>query len=145
MNKYNISLLFVLISFSISAQRKADDIIGTWQTGGAEPARILIEKINNYYVGKIIWLKFPEDGDGPKKDRNNPIKTFQNRNIIGINLLNGFKNNGTNSWTSGTIYDPESGKTYSCKISMKDTKTLEVRGYVGISLFGRTEVWKRVP
>ena len=48
-----------------------------------------------------------------------------------------------NEWEEGKIYDPKSGNDYSCEIKMTDANTLEVRGYVGISMFGRTDVWKR--
>ena len=50
---------------------------------------------------------------------------------------------GPGEWKGGDIYDPESGKTYSSYMFLKDKNTLKVRGYVGISLFGRTEVWTR--
>ena len=50
---------------------------------------------------------------------------------------------GGNTWAKGTIYDPEDGKTYKCKMTLTDPKTLGVRGYIGISLIGRTTVWTR--
>jgi uncharacterized protein (DUF2147 family) len=59
-------------------------------------------------------------------------------------LLRDFRYDGDNVWTDGTIYDPESGNDYSCKITMEKPTHLQVRGYIGISLFGRTEVWTRV-
>jgi uncharacterized protein (DUF2147 family) len=49
-----------------------------------------------------------------------------------------------NEWNGGTIYDPENGKTYNCKIAIRDGNKLDVRGYIGISLLGRTETWFRV-
>jgi uncharacterized protein (DUF2147 family) len=51
---------------------------------------------------------------------------------------------GNKEWSEGTIYDPENGSTYSCVIKLKDDNTLDIRGYVGIKTFGRTDVWKRV-
>jgi uncharacterized protein (DUF2147 family) len=59
-----------------------------------------------------------------------------------MKLLENFKYNG-GTWEEGTIYDPKNGKTYSCIIKKKDNKTLEVRGYVGISLIGRTVEWTK--
>jgi uncharacterized protein (DUF2147 family) len=56
----------------------------------------------------------------------------------------GFKYAGSKTWKDGTIYDSESGKTYSCNVKMVDENTLEVRGYVGISMIGRTDTWKKV-
>jgi uncharacterized protein (DUF2147 family) len=67
--------------------------------------------------------------------RNNPV--------IGLVMLTAFKFDGDDEWIGGDIYDPESGKTYSSYMYLKDINTLKVRGYVGISLFGRTETWTR--
>ena len=50
---------------------------------------------------------------------------------------------GDGAWSGGFIYDPNSGKTYRGKIKLTDPDTLRLRGYIGISLLGRTEVWKR--
>ncbi|RZL30018.1 MAG: DUF2147 domain-containing protein, partial [Pedobacter sp.] len=47
-------------------------------------------------------------------------------------------------WIDGTIYDPKTGKTYSCNLTLKDNNTLNVRGYIGISIIGRSETFKRV-
>jgi uncharacterized protein (DUF2147 family) len=58
-------------------------------------------------------------------------------------MLTAFKFDGDDEWIGGDIYAPESGKTYSSYMYLKDINTLKVRGYVGISLFGRTETWTR--
>jgi uncharacterized protein (DUF2147 family) len=47
-------------------------------------------------------------------------------------------------WSGGTIYNPDDGKTYSCKLTMMDPKTMKVRGYFGISILGKTQIWNRV-
>jgi uncharacterized protein (DUF2147 family) len=59
-------------------------------------------------------------------------------------VLQDFVSNGKGYWDSGTIYDPETGTTYNCKITMKNKNTLDIRGFVGVSVFGRTDTWKRV-
>ncbi len=121
----------------------AEGIIGTWlvQHGSA---KIKIEKTNGKFSGKITWLKTPFDNTGkPVLDTKNPDKTLQSRPQLGLPLLENFVYDGDGEWTDGIIYDPDSGKTYSCNITLKDEETMEVRGYVGISLFGRTETWKR--
>ena len=124
------------------AQTKADDIIGTWLTGGEEPAKIQIYKLGDKYFGKIIWLKYPEENSLPRTDSKNPDKNKRNQEIVGLIILTNFSFDD-DEWDGGKIYDPESGKTYSCNLSLKDKNTLNVRGYVGISLFGRTEVWTK--
>ncbi|MCX6218922.1 DUF2147 domain-containing protein [Spirosoma sp.] len=50
---------------------------------------------------------------------------------------------GSDTWQNGTIYAPREGKMYSCKMTLKDSAHLNIRGYVGVSLFGQTEVWTK--
>ncbi len=92
------------------------------------------------FYGKVVWLKVPNVDGKPKVDKNNPDKARRNDPLMGLQLLKGFKKNGANSYEDGTIYDPKNGKTYSCKMTLKDNK-LSVRGYIGFSLLGRTTVW----
>ncbi|OGU94730.1 MAG: SIGNAL peptide protein [Ignavibacteria bacterium RIFOXYA2_FULL_35_10] len=122
-----------------------DTVLGVWLTGKAD-AKVQIYKKNNKYYGKIIWLKTPNDEHGkPKVDKENPDENLRKRPILGMEILTDFVYDEDYTWEDGDIYDPKSGSTYSCKMYLsKDYKTLEVRGYIGISLFGRTEIWKRV-
>jgi uncharacterized protein (DUF2147 family) len=124
------------------AQVKADDIVGTWLTGGKEPAKIQIYKSGKKYYGKIVWLKNPLSDGKQKIDKNNSDQSKRNQPIIGLVILTGFEFDD-DEWNNGNIYDPESGKTYSCYLSLKNSTTLKVRGYIGFSLFGRTEFWTR--
>ncbi len=140
-------LSFILIAsfiyFEAHAQTKADDIIGIWLTGGKEPAKIQVYKSGEKFYGKIIWLKNPTENGKQQVDANNPDKAKRSNPIIGLLILTGFKFDGDEEWKGGDIYDPESGKTYSSYMYLKDKNTLKVRGYVGVSLFGRTETWSR--
>jgi len=139
----SLILIASLFSFVAHSQNKADDIIGTWVTGGKEPAKIQIYKSGEKFYGKIIWLKNPTENGKQRVDGNNPDKEKRSHPIIGLVMLTGFKFDGDEEWKDGDIYDPESGKTYSSYIYLKDVHTLKVRGYVGISLFGRTETWTK--
>ena len=138
-------LMFTLSVFSLDglSQTKADDIIGIWLTNGKEPAKIQIYKSSEKYYGKIIWLKNPIENGKQRSDGNNPDKVKRENPIIGLVILTGFKFDGDDEWKGGDIYDPESGKTYNSYIYLKDKNTLKVRGYIGVSLFGRTETWIR--
>jgi uncharacterized protein (DUF2147 family) len=127
----------------ISSQTKADDIIGIWLTGRKEPAKIQIYRLGEKFYGKIIWLKNSTENGEQRVDANNPDKTKRNAPIIGLIMLTAFKFDNDDEWKGGDIYDPESGNTYSSYMYLKDKNTLKVRGYVGISLFGRTETWVR--
>ncbi|RRN77212.1 DUF2147 domain-containing protein [Pseudoxanthomonas sp. SGD-10] len=138
---------FVLLSFFvflglIAFGQQADAIVGKWLNSSKE-AHIQIYKKNNKYFGKLAWLKEPNDDDGkPKKDVNNPSRDLRNSSLLGLEILRNFQFvDGV--WEDGTIYDPRTGKTYSCKITLSGNK-LNVRGFVGISLIGKTDVWTRI-
>jgi uncharacterized protein (DUF2147 family) len=141
MKRTLLTLIPVFTWIAIHAQTHADDILGIWLTQGKDPAKIQIFKTGDHYFGKIVWLQFPLRDGKPKTDQHNPDKDKQSRPVIGLEILHQFKFDGTDEWKDGEVYDPESGKTYSCTISFKDKNTLKVRGYVGISLLGRTENW----
>jgi uncharacterized protein (DUF2147 family) len=136
-------VVLLLMTHNSFAQLRADDIVGIWLTNGKEPAKIEIYKSATNYYGKIVWLKYPTENGKPKLDKKNPDESKRNQQIIGLLILTGFRFDG-DEWDDGEVYDPESGKTYSCHLSLKDKSTLKVRGYVGISLIGRTELWTRV-
>lgn len=135
---------FFLISASLYAQTP-ETIVGTWLTGSGK-AKVKIEKKNNKYYGRIVWLKTPTYEDGsPKVDKNNPDASKRVNPVLGLNLLKDFVfDEGDKEWNNGTIYDPENGKTYSCNITLAGDKKIHVRGYVGISLIGRTDTWFKV-
>lgn len=132
-------LFFLLIgSTSVFSQNKPDDILGEW-LGPNKDSRVLIYKQGNTYSGKITW----GTGSDPK-DIKNPNPALRSRDLIGTVILNGFQFDGKYTWEKGTIYDPRSGSTYHCTMRLKDGNNLSIRGYVGISLLGRTENWTRV-
>jgi len=143
-----IALGLLLVALTMPAVwAEKDGIKGTWLTDEGK-ARVKVEEQGGKYTGKIIWLKEPNYPDGTdeagqaKHDRFNPEKSKRDRPIVGLRILDGFRYKGDNEWADGTIYDPENGKTYSCKIKRKGDK-LEVRGFIGFSLLGRTTVWTR--
>jgi uncharacterized protein (DUF2147 family) len=145
MNKrFFAAIVLVLLSIGAFAQQRADDIVGTWLTTSKNPARVEIYKQGDKYFGKIIWLKDPMQDGKDKTDIKNPDASLRSEKIMGLVILKNARFNGDDAWKDGSIYDPESGKTYSCNISLDGKNKLKLRGYVGISLLGRTEVWSRV-
>ena len=65
---------------------------------------------------------------------------LKNKSIEGLTIIEGLEWDGT-AWTGGKILDPANGKQYSCTLTLEDDQTLKVRGYLGISLLGRTQTW----
>lgn len=138
-------LFTAVLSLSYAQTSKsADDILGIWLTGSGK-AKVEILKNGNTYQGKIVWLKESIDPETrqPKKDDNNPNKAYKNRPLLGLINIWGFKYEGGDTWENGHVYDPQNGKQYKCIMTLKDKNTLVVRGYIGISLIGRDDTWKR--
>lgn len=134
--------LLLLGGTSLMAQSK-DMIIGRWLNATGE-AHIQIFSNGNKYFGKISWLKEPLYANGtPKVDRYNSEPELNKRPLLGVLILKDFVFNKT-AWEGGIIYDPKTGKSYDCRISLKHQDTLNVRGFVGVSILGRTENWSRV-
>ncbi len=144
MKRALITCLFFLIGAVAFAQEEVDAILGVWESGSGK-ARIKIDKSGDKYYGRIVWLREPKDENGkPKVEKNNPDEKLRTKPLLGYRMLRDFNYAGDKTWEDGTIYDPENGSTYSCTIEMKNKNTLNVRGFIGVSLFGRTDVWKRV-
>lgn len=78
-----------------------------------------------------------------RKDHLNPNRKLRQRSLLNAVILGDFKYAGDLQWQDGWVYDPNNGKTYRCNMQLVDSKTLEIRGYIGISLFGRTEIWSK--
>jgi uncharacterized protein (DUF2147 family) len=129
MKKFFLFLIPIFTALWLHASINPDDIVGVWKDGQGK-GQVQIYKHNGKYYGKIIWLKNPKDVNGkPKVDRKNPDVTLRNKPVMGLVMLKDFK------------YDDEEYKAY---MKLKDRNTLAVRGYIGISLLGKTDTWIRV-
>lgn len=144
--KFNTLLLFCFLTSCTSAQnlKTGDDLLGIWLTGSGK-GKVEIFKRGEQFHGKIVWLKEPTNAanNKPKTDLKNPDKSMHTRPILGIHNLWGFVYKGDNTWDGGHIYDPNNGKVYKCVITLKDKNNIDVRGYIGITLIGRTDSWTR--
>jgi len=142
MYKQLLITLLLFCSMNSFSQNK-DQIIGKWLNATGE-AHIQIYPNGGKYSGKIAWMKTPNDPDGkPRLDKNNPDKGQIQTPILGLVILRDFVFDD-DIWQGGTIYDPKTGKTYSCKISLQGLDKINVRGFVGFSMLGRTESWTRI-
>jgi len=142
-----IALFLLTASTAFSAD--LNGILGIWKTEMDE-SKVEIFRCEEKICGKIIWLKNPSytdsrDGEAgtPVIDRKNPDPALKNRPVLGLRILEGFTAEGNNTWGNGTCYDPKSGNIYRGKIHLTSPNRLELRGYIGIPLFGRTSVWTR--
>ncbi|NNC95091.1 MAG: DUF2147 domain-containing protein [Chitinophagales bacterium] len=127
----------------LTAVAPAEAIIGIWYNTD-KSGKIEIYKKDGSYFGKIVWLQDPLDENGEvAKDKNNPDKSMHTTPLIGLIVMHDFSKDSDGEFKGGNIYDPENGKTYKCKLKLRGDE-LDVRGYIGIPTFGRTETWTRV-
>lgn len=138
-------ILFVLLlamASKMQAQVNEKSIVGVWESDKKD-VRMEFFKDGANYSAKLLWgnLVVERDGITSKKDNKNPDTRLKTRNILGIISLTGLEWNGK-EYTNGKIYDPPSGDTYTCKAWIEDGK-LHLRGYLGISLLGKTVTWHR--
>ena len=136
----------VLLTATTAFGAGPGNILGSWKTDGGD-ARLEFFKCGKKICGKIAWMKEPnytDSKDGPigkaKVDRKNPNPELRNRPILGLQVLNGLISKGDKQWGNGICYDPETGKSYKCKMKLASPQRLELRGYIGFSLFGRNYV-----
>ena len=138
MNAINI-FVYVLTIFFYQNQ----DVQGLWITEddetGKKKSEVLIYKEGNTVYGKIINLLLPEDNG---KICLNCKGENKNKPIEGLLILKDLILE-EDTWEGGTILDPKSGKIYDCYITLENDNTLKVRGFLGFSLLGRTQIWKR--
>ena len=137
-------VLFLLTTAFSKPTNNPDSLVGVWKTGEGT-AMVRIYKNGEKYQGKIVWLKEPNDPETgkPKQDKNHPDEVNRTRPILGMINIWGFSFKEKDLWEDGNIYDPKNGSTYSCTIKMTNPNTLEVRGYIGVSIIGRTDNWTR--
>ncbi len=133
-------MMFVLGTFMSQAQ----SAVGKWktiddETGEAKSIVEIYEKNGKIY-GKVIDILNPAKKNAVCKECKGADK---NKPILGLVILKDLAKDG-NEWSGGQILDPNKGKLYKCTVTMDGKDKLNVRGYVGISLIGRTQTWHRV-
>lgn len=141
-----LGLATLTVLFATSALAQAPSAVGRWTTIDDETKKpksvITIYEEGGKLFGKIEKLfREPNEEQNPVCDKCEGA--LKNKPIIGMAILRDLKKDG-NEWSGGTILDPANGKTYKCTIAVENGgKKLKVRGYIGVSLFGRTQYWVR--
>ncbi|HHC80772.1 MAG TPA: DUF2147 domain-containing protein [Flavobacteriia bacterium] len=136
--------LLVIAVFWMLNDIEAQSVFGKWKTIDADTGKpesiVEIYKKDGKAYAKIIKIL-------NKEDENRVCEAckgnYKNKPILGMVLFNGLKHDGK-EWNDGKILDPKNGKYYKCYISLVNNNKLKLRGYIGISLLGRTEYWYRV-
>ena len=137
--------LLVLLAF-FSGLARAEDFkgvspLGLWKN---DDAKFEIFESGGKLGAKVVSLTQPNTPEGkPKTDIHNPDAARHHDPVLGMVFMKGFTPAGNGRWENGTIYDPKTGKTYSCYMQLENNDTFRVRGFIGIAALGRTQVWTR--
>ena len=135
-----ILFFFLILNVNVYSQ----SILGTWKTlddeTGKEKSIVEIYEQNGKIYGKIIEL-LEKENKGRKCI--NCSGTDKDKPILGLVIIRGLSKDGE-EFNGGKILDPKTGKIYKCSISLESKDKLTVRGYIGISLLGRTQKWIRI-
>lgn len=139
MKKTFLTLVLLLACISINAQT----IFGKWNSTnddtGEVDSVIEVYKKNGKAYAKVIEIK---DANRQNAVCNLCEGSNKNKPILGLNILTGLQQDD-DEWSGGTILDPRNGKTYKCYIQLVAPNKLKLRGYLGVSLFGKTAYWTR--
>lgn len=138
-SKLMMSLLLGLLVCGAGRLCGQTTVVGDWQT--TVGAVVHVFPCRDAMCFKIARLA-PTRVD--PKDGKNKDSVLRSRELCGLTIGSGFRADGPGHFASGEVYDPDSGHSYQGTMTLKDGK-LEMRGYVGISLFGITQTWNRVP
>ncbi len=137
-----IPTLLLALALAVPTAGASDDqamlILGNWLT---EPRDGIIEISiagDGSYQGRIVGGNSPQ-----RQDQHNPDPARRSQLLLGRTIFHGMKYDGEGKWSGGTIYDPDSGRTYRCRLERLDAERLQVRGFVGFALLGRSQVWTR--
>jgi uncharacterized protein (DUF2147 family) len=130
-----------------SAFADAGSPAGLWRTiddkTGKERSVIRITEVNGVYEGKVEQLLNRQPDDDPDNLCRKCEGARKDQPIIGMTILWGLKKDGE-QYSGGEILDPKNGKVYRAKMKLVDNGAkLEVRGFIGVSLFGRSQTWIR--
>lgn len=133
--------LLVLVAMSSTAL--AADPRGVWLTEDKDAA-LTITNCGDQLCGRIVWLERDTDRSGSlRMDRNNPDPAQQTQRICGMVVMSGLKPSGPDTW-EGYVYNPQDGKTYSGNMTALSDEALKLRAYIGLPIFGRSQIWTRV-
>jgi uncharacterized protein (DUF2147 family) len=131
-------------SWNAVAERPGDPAHGYWLTENRK-AIIRIAPCGADTCGRMVWVEDPLDEAGRiKRDDKNEDIAKRARPICGLELVGGLMKRNDGAWQNGWLYNPRNGETYSAEIRALSPSELEVRGYLGVSLLGKSQVWTRV-
>jgi uncharacterized protein (DUF2147 family) len=143
-----IAVVVLLGVGTLAAPAAEPTAVGLWEqvdeSSGKTESWFKISERNGVYEGNVVKI-FPKPGEDENFVCSKCEGSEKGAPVLGLTLIKGMQRNGL-AYENGTIMDPRDGAVYRALMKLSpDGGKLEVRGYLGISLFGRTQVWNRLP
>ncbi len=128
-----------------SVYAQSPPIEGIWLNEKQQTKIQFYKAPNGTYAARLAWF-VPPQGENmrTKVDKRNPNEALRNRPLLGTNIVYDLRPAGKNEYEKGKAYDPSSGKTYDCKVTLHAPQKMTMRGYIGFSLIGKSVEWVRV-
>jgi uncharacterized protein (DUF2147 family) len=140
-------LVIALSSFAAPGTAVSGSLsaVGAWFIDGTGVA-VQIFDCSGLLCGRIIWLEKACDSAGQlARDNKNPDPAFRQRPLCGLTVVQGLQPAGLDHWNSGSLYNPDDGKTYRISAEIRSADVFVARIYLGMPLFGETKTLLRVP
>ena len=140
------ALLAALLALCGPSAAQVPTPAGLWRTYGDRSGRadglVRIVEANGTFDGTVVKVFSPPAPD-PNPRCEECSGELKDRPVVGLKILRGLRRDG-DGYSGGEILDPDDGRVYRCMLRLlQGGRRLEVRGYVGIALIGRTQVWER--
>lgn len=137
--RHSVAVMLLWVAApGLQAADASSSLLGRWLTEPRDGIIEITRSADNVYQGTIIG------GNAPRRlDEHNPDPGRRQQLLLGQVILKNMHQEGDRTLVGGTIYEPDTGRTYKCRIEVIDHDRLKVRGFIGVSLLGRSQVWTR--
>jgi uncharacterized protein (DUF2147 family) len=133
-----LTLLLGVALAILASDAKQSRILGNWLTEPKDGIIQISVAAGATYEGRIVGGSHPG-----RVDEKNPDASQRGKPLRGQVILRELHYDGDGKWSGGTIYEPDSGRTYKCLVELVAPDSLKVRGYIGISMLGKSQIWTR--
>lgn len=134
----SLSLLLASTAGLADETPQADQINGIWETEGG--TYIQIYRQDDQYLGRLVG----SEDDKTIRDKSQDSDDHEGPSIMGHDIVHGLRYEGDHEYGKGRVFNPKNGKEYKAKAKLEDPQTLKARAYIGISLIGKDEKWRRI-
>jgi uncharacterized protein (DUF2147 family) len=121
----------LLGTLGLSGGAGASEATGVWRMENGK-VTVRVSPCGGNLCGTVVGLRKPRDDKGrPRRDKENPNPALRNRPVIGLTILSNMRSDGSGYWT-GTIYNPDDGRTYRSEMKLQNANTMRVDGCVAV-------------